>query len=201
MIESQHQGIIAGIDEVGRGPWAGPVVACSLIFLTPKMPKQLSGILDDSKAMTELRRQEAYEHLVNTPHLCHWAIGEACVSEIDKLNIYHATLLAMQRSFETLQIKADVALIDGNASPKLPCQTIPIIKGDSKSLTIAAASVVAKVHRDRYMRKLSEEYPQYQWHTNMGYGTKAHQDALKQHGPTRHHRQSFAPIKELFLAA
>ena len=199
-IEKQYQGIIAGIDEVGRGPWAGPVVACSLIFLKQTLPRGLKKVIDDSKKLTEKVRLEIYDILMNTPGLCHWGVGEASVDEIDEINIHQASLLAMERSFAALNLKVDMALIDGRSVPQIPCQTVPILQGDSKSVSIAAAAIIAKTHRDRYMTELSQQYPQYGWHTNAGYGTKEHQEALKVHGPTLHHRKSFAPIRELLAA-
>lgn len=200
-IEKQYQGIIAGIDEVGRGPWAGPVVACSLTFLKQNLPLDLKKVINDSKKLTEKARLKAYNILVDTPDLCHWAVGEASVEEVDELNIHQATLLAMKRSLLSLNLKVDIALVDGRFVPQVPCQAIPVIQGDSKSVSIAAASIIAKVHRDRYMTELSQHYPQYGWNTNAGYGTTVHQEALKVYGPTPHHRKSFAPIRNLLEGA
>lgn len=200
MHEKKYTGIVAGIDEVGRGPWAGPVVAASVIFHTYKLPKTLTQHINDSKKLTDKRRQEIYEALASS-ELCSYAIGQASVTEIDQLNVREATFLAMRRSFEAMNQPVDVALIDGNACPKLPCQTVPVIGGDGVSLTIAAASIMAKVYRDNLMAQLAKEHPEYGWENNAGYGTKQHQEALALHGITAHHRRSFAPIKQILDAA
>jgi ribonuclease HII len=198
--EKQYEGVIAGIDEVGRGSWAGPVVAACVVFHTLKLPRSLTKHIHDSKLLTEKRRLEVYKTLATYEH-CSYAIAQASPQEIDQINIREATFLAMKRSFEEIDQQIDVTLIDGNASPKLPCKTVAIIRGDQISLTIAAASIIAKVYRDQLMTDLGEEFPHYGWDTNAGYGTKKHQDALKSHGVTPHHRSSFAPIRELLKAA
>ncbi|MDD9912782.1 MAG: ribonuclease HII [Alphaproteobacteria bacterium] len=181
---------IAGVDEVGRGPWAGPVVACAVVL----NPLQLPEGIDDSKKLSAAKRESLYETLTQTTT---WALGEASVAEIDTYNIRNATFLAMQRALANLPQQTDYALVDGNALPQdIPCPAQTVIKGDGKSLSIAAASIIAKVTRDRLMGKLHEEYPHFGWHTNAGYGTKTHQEGLAQHGITPHHRTSFKPIKE-----
>jgi ribonuclease HII len=192
--ESQYSGVIAGIDEAGRGPWAGPVVAAAAIL----NPKQLPDGLDDSKKLTAAKRDKLYDFIINNAHT---AIGIASVEEIDSLNILAATMLAMQRALEALPLRADVALVDGNRAPKLACNTVTIVGGDALSVSIAAASIVAKVTRDRMMCVLAREHPGYGWEKNAGYGTRAHQDGLARHGITPHHRQSFAPIKALLSNA
>jgi ribonuclease HII len=183
--------IICGVDEVGRGPLAGPVVAASVI-LPFDFPDALCAQIRDSKKMSALAREKIYEPL--REH-CLFAIAEASVEEIDRLNILWATMLAMQRAVEQLETKIDVALIDGNRAPKLPCEAVPIIGGDDLSLSIAAASIIAKVYRDRLMKKLAEKFPLYGWDHNAGYGTSEHINALTLHGITECHRASFAPVR------
>jgi len=183
--------IICGIDEVGRGPLAGPVVAaCAILPLD--FPDELCAKIHDSKKMSAIAREKIFEPLKEH---CLYAIAEATVEEIDRLNILWATMLAMQRAVEQLDVKIDVALIDGNRAPKLPCEAVPIIGGDDISLSIAAASIIAKVTRDRLMKKLAEEFPFYGWDHNAGYGTSEHMEALSTHGVTVWHRNSFAPVR------
>lgn len=187
-----NTGIIAGVDEAGRGPWAGPVVASAVIIDINNIP---SGI-NDSKKLKSESREVLYKTIMQT---CHVGVGIASAEEIDDINILQATMLAMQRAVSNLPIAPGLALIDGNKTPKLPCNAIAIIKGDAKSISIAAASIIAKVTRDRIMRSLSEEFPEYGWHTNAGYGTKTHQDALAKHGITPHHRKSYKPVAALIV--
>lgn len=198
--ERQYTGVVAGIDEVGRGPWAGPVVAAAVIFHTYDLPESLSLHVHDSKQLTEKKRLSLYDLLTTSEH-CSYAISQASVEEIDQVNIKQATFLAMQRCLEGLNKHVDIALVDGNDTPKLPCKAIPIIGGDAVSLSIAAASIIAKVFRDQLMTDLGKQYPGYGWDTNSGYGTKQHQEGLRLYGVTPHHRQSFAPIRELLQAA
>lgn len=183
---------IAGIDEVGRGPLAGPVVAAAVI-----LPESfyLLGI-NDSKKLTEKKREEYYEKIIEHAIDFHVALVEPC--EIDDINIYEATKKAMLASINGLSINPDFLLVD---AVKLvsPYPQEAIIKGDAKSISIAAASIVAKVTRDRLMKKIAEEYPHYGFDQNMGYGTKEHLLALQVHGVTPHHRKSFAPIKDMLL--
>ncbi|MBP6985518.1 MAG: ribonuclease HII [Alphaproteobacteria bacterium] len=199
-MEMRHSGTVVGIDEVGRGPWAGPVVAACLFFHDYELPTDIALYLNDSKKMTALQREKIYDKLTNS-QICSYAIGQASVEEIDEHNIRQATFMAMERSFNLLNQKIDVALIDGNCAPKLPCQTIPIIKGDAISLSIAAASVIAKVYRDKFMQELSLSFPGYGWEKNAGYGTKKHQEGISLYGITPHHRKSFAPIRNALKAA
>lgn len=198
--ESLCQGNVAGIDEVGRGPWAGPVVAASLVFHQRDLPSSLMLHIHDSKKLTHKKRVEIYDILTQSD-FCSYGIGQASVEEIDQINIRQATFLAMQRSLSNLNTPVHMALVDGNALPKLPCPAKAIISGDQFSLSIAAASIIAKVFRDQMMVELSEQFPGYGWETNMGYGTKQHQDGLKIHGVNCHHRRSFAPIHEILKAA
>lgn len=199
-LEKGYNGIIAGIDEVGRGPWAGPVVAAAVVFTSQRLPKSLSDHLNDSKKLTEKKRNELYDVLIGYEK-CHLAVAEATVEEIDRINIVQATFLAMQRAVTALGISIDVALIDGHIVPDLSCTAIPVVCGDQTSLSIAAASIIAKVSRDKYMRELALEFPHYGWETNVGYGTKGHHEALRLHGISPHHRRSFAPVREIVEAA
>ena len=184
--------VICGVDEVGRGPLAGPVVAAAVI-LPLDFPDSLASQIRDSKKMSDIARERIFEPLKQH---CRYAIAEASVAEIDELNILWASMLAMQRAIECLNTSIDTALIDGTRSPKLTCASTPIVKGDDKSYSIAAASIIAKVHRDRFMQKLATEYPAYGWDHNAGYGTAEHLAAVTQHGVTPWHRSTFAPIRE-----
>lgn len=192
-IESEYNGIIVAIDEVGRGPWAGPVMAAAAIL----NPQNIPAGLNDSKKLSAAKREALYQSIMDAAQV---AIGVASVEEIEQLNILQATKLAMRRAYDGLGVDATIALIDGNQPPKLPCPTRCIVKGDSISLSIAAASIVAKVTRDRLMAELALQYPYYGWERNAGYGTKAHQDGLATHGLTPHHRKGFAPIRALIEA-
>ncbi len=192
--EAQYRGIIAGVDEAGRGSWAGPVVAAAVILDTTVVP---SG-LDDSKKLTAAKREALFEHILQASHT---GVGVSSVEEIDRLNIWGATKLAMRRAVEALPHRPDLALVDGKLAPELPCKAVPLIGGDSKSLSIAAASILAKVTRDRIMCQLATEYPGYGWEKNAGYGTALHQDALAKLGVTPHHRLTFKPIRALLAHA
>jgi len=186
--------IIAGVDEAGRGPWCGPVVAGAAILDPATLPDDLLKGLDDSKKLKAEKREALLERLHDHAVI---GVGQASVEEIDQMNILAATMLAMSRAVEDLGQPIDLALIDGNKTPNLDCQARAIVKGDGRSLSIAAASIVAKVTRDKIMEKLGEEYPGYGWENNAGYGTQQHQEALAQFGVTPHHRRSFAPIRKL----
>lgn len=183
--------VICGIDEVGRGPLAGPVVAAAVILPLDFSGEICAGIRD-SKQMSKKAREDICESLKK---FCFFAIAEASVEEIDRLNILWATMLAMQRAVEKLEIKIDVALVDGNRAPKLECTAVPIVEGDDKSLSIAAASIIAKVYRDDFMSKLAEKFPLYGWDHNAGYCTAEHVEALAHYGVTEWHRSSFAPVR------
>lgn len=183
--------VLIGIDEVGRGCLAGPVVAGAAIL--PELGPELKAVLEclnDSKLLDADLRDEL--SLVLTD-ICIHAIGEATVEEIDEINILQATYLAMRRALSQLNLgKESVILVDGNRPiPDCPHKQIQIVKGDSKSASIAAASVIAKVHRDRFMCQLSEEHPQYAWHSNKGYASKTHTDAILAHGISKWHRKTF----------
>ena len=191
--EEQYTGTVCGVDEVGRGCLAGPVVACAVVYDKDRLPPSILEILDDSKKLTKKKREALYPILIEN---CTYAIGVSSVEEIDSINILQASLLAMQKAVESLPVSVDTALIDGTMKPALQCQMQTIIKGDSISLCIAMASIIAKVYRDALMGELTKEYPYYDWQSNAGYGTRKHKEGLKQHGITSHHRKSFAPIKE-----
>lgn len=197
-IESKYDGLVGGVDEVGRGPWAGPVYAAVAIFLDP--PSLSSFFLKeikDSKKLTKAKRELIFEHLMELQSF-HYGIGMASVEEIDQLNILKATFLAMERAVQALPQKPAVLLIDGKYIPSFEgIQSFPVIAGDSLSLSIAAASILAKVTRDQVMEKLSQDHPYYGWENNAGYGTAEHQAGLKAYGVTPHHRRSYAPIKKI----
>ena len=187
-------GIVAGVDEVGRGPLAGPVVAAAVILDPKNLPRELDG-LDDSKVLSA----EARAHYVTVlRRVAIIGVGAASVGEIDRINILQASLLAMVRAVGRLGQCPDVALIDGNRAPKqLACRAVTLVKGDSISLSIAAASVIAKEIRDRAMVQLHRRYPGYGWDTNAGYPTATHRAALGRVGLTCHHRRSFAPCRAI----
>jgi ribonuclease HII len=180
--------IIVGIDEAGRGPLAGPVIAAAVI-LDPTKP--IDG-LNDSKKLSAKERERIFE-LIRKSALA-WSYAKATVAEIDHYNILQATLMAMQRAVNTLTVLPDIALIDGNKCPVLPCQTQAIIKGDQSEPVISAASIVAKVMRDRIMHLLDKKYPLYGFAKHKGYPTYEHLEMLRLHGPSRIHRRTFAPV-------
>jgi ribonuclease HII len=182
---------IAGVDEVGRGPLAGAVVAAAVI-LDPAKP--ING-LADSKKLTEKKRNTLFD-IIKRDALA-WALGRAEVDEIDSLNILHASMLAMQRAVEQLNPQAEFALIDGNRCPVLSCPSQAIVKGDMTEPCISAASIIAKVVRDREMAALESVYPGYGFSKHKGYPTKVHMEALQRLGPTQIHRRSFAPVAAL----
>lgn len=181
-------GLVCGIDEAGRGPLAGPVVAAAVI-LDPQKP--IAG-LNDSKRLSERKREQLAE-LVRE-HAIAWAVAEASVEEIDRLNILHATFLAMQRAVAALQVRPESALVDGNRCPKLDIPVEAVVKGDGKITSIAAASILAKTVRDHGMLELHARYPQYGFDRHMGYPTAAHFAALQTHGASPFHRRSFGPV-------
>lgn len=184
--------MIAGVDEVGRGPLAGPVVTAAVI-LSPDDP--YLGKYRDSKKVAEKKRLKLYHHI--RKHAVCYAVTMATVDEIDDLNILHATMLSMRRSVEALSSMPSKVLVDGNRIPDLAVPAEAIIGGDDSVQEIAAASIIAKVVRDRLMYWLDAKYPGYQFSKHKGYGTKVHMDALREHGPCIAHRKSFAPIAKL----
>lgn len=191
ILETELGGRVAGVDEAGRGPWAGPVVAAAAVIDPARVPQALLDRLDDSKKLSRKTREELFAALDG---LIDYGVGIAGPAEIDRINILQATFVAMQRAIEALPAPPDAALIDGNRAPDLPCPSQTVVKGDGRCLSIAAASIVAKVTRDRMMATLAERHPGYGWERNAGYGTAEHQAALEKLGVTEQHRHSFAPI-------
>lgn len=193
-LERELEGTVCGVDEAGCAPLAGPVVAAAVVLPRGAKPRQLRG-LTDSKLLRAAAREKFFEAIRG---LADVGVGMATVEEIDRLNIFHADMLAMKRAVESLRVRPDVALVDGRGKPPLACSVKTLVKGDRRSLSIAAASVIAKVVRDRLMHDLAERYPDYGWHTNVGYGTDVHYLGLLRKGPTEHHRRSFAPLTTIF---
>lgn len=183
---------VLGVDEAGRGPWAGPVVAAAVY-----LPEGFDIVgLDDSKKLTEKRRAALFDRVSALPH----GIGQASVAEIDTLNILAATLLAMRRAVDNFPQMADFVLVDGNRLPDWPYRSQALVKGDARCPSIAAASILAKVTRDRLMAALDLDFPGYGWAGNKGYGAKAHAEGLDRLGVTPHHRRSFAPVAKRLTA-
>ena len=178
---------VCGVDEVGRGPWAGPVVAAAVIL---DRDWGADGV-DDSKRLTAAARSRLRREIEAHAEI---GTGQASVSEIDRLNILNATLLAMRRAVAVLARAPECALVDGNRLPDLPCPAQAVTRGDARSLSIAAASIIAKVERDRLMVSLARDFPGYGWERNAGYGTPEHAAALERLGVSPHHRRSFAPV-------
>lgn len=185
---------VAGVDEAGRGPLAGPVSAAAVVLPAGYECE----FLDDSKKLTERRREKLYEELTGDPAV-RWSLAYAEVEEIERINILKATHLAMARAVRGLDRIPDFCLIDGLDVPDFPYLARGVVKGDAKSLSIAAASVIAKVSRDRLLRKYADEFPQYGFEKHKGYGTKGHLEALTRHGPCRIHRKTFQPVAQLTL--
>jgi ribonuclease HII len=183
--------LVAGIDEAGRGPLAGPVTAAAVI-----LPEGYHhDAVNDSKQLSESRREKVYEDLISDETVV-WAWGQVEAGEIDRINILRATHLAMARAVEALSIQPDIALVDGREVKGLPVPHRGVIKGDTLSLSIAAASIIAKVERDRMMVKYAARWPEYGFESHKGYGTKAHLEALNKHGPCEIHRCSFEPVAQ-----
>lgn len=196
--ENEYDGIVIGVDEVGRGPLAGPVVAAAVYIPPENRGHPVWRDVQDSKKISAIRRDILFSVIQGQ---CVYGIAEANVTEIDNINILQATFLAMRRAIEQMKLNNPYVLIDGNRLPKnWPWDSRAIVKGDSKSVSIAAASILAKVTRDRLMTELATTHPHYGWDNNAGYGTPEHLAALADHGPCVHHRQSFAPIKALKTA-
>ncbi len=198
-IEDKFSGAVCGIDEAGRGPWVGPVVAGAVIFLNRNVNSELLNNLNDSKKLSAKKREILFTLLQEEEkkgNVC-CGIGLASAQEIDELNILQATFLAMSRAAEKLSQKPTQALIDGNRLPaKFICPTSCYIGGDARSYSIAAASILAKVYRDNLLKDLAQKYPYYGFEKNAGYGTKEHIAGIKAHGLTPEHRRSYKPIKE-----
>ena len=192
-------GRVAGVDEAGRGPLAGPVLAAALVF-TRGVPRGMARLLDDSKKLTVARRHEAFAalQLARAAGRVEFAIAAASAAEIGRVNILQATYLAMQRAVGRLPSLPDVALVDGNRAPAMPCRTMCIVDGDALSLSIAGASILAKVMRDRAMARLCARWPVYGFSSHMGYASRAHRAALEAYGPCPHHRRGFAPVETAY---
>ena len=199
--------IVIGLDEAGRGPWAGPVVAGAAWLDPLRLPPDLLAALDDSKTLSAAARARLFEAMTaamsDDPASLRFATGHAEVEEIDALNILQASLLSMRRAGATLTdmlpTAPSVALVDGNRRPDLPCRVETVIKGDGRSLTVAAASIAAKVVRDREMDRLATAFPGYGWERNRGYGTAEHRAALADLGVTPQHRRTFRPVRECLV--
>ncbi|MBU6397050.1 MAG: ribonuclease HII [Rhodospirillales bacterium] len=189
--EAAIGGRVAGVDEVGRGPLAGPVLAAA-VMLPAKLPEGLALMLDDSKKLTPKKRAAAL--LVLRASGAEIGVGAASVREIYRLNILHASFLAMRRAIAALPATPDHVLVDGNKTPGIAIPCTALVGGDGLSLSIAAASIVAKEIRDRLMRQLDARYPQYGWARNAGYAAAIHREAIIAHGPTPHHRRGFGPL-------
>lgn len=185
-------GLICGIDEAGRGPWAGPVVAAAVVLNPGNIPPGLN----DSKKLSEARREALFPLIMAAAQV---GVGSASAQEIDAMNIVQATFLAMKRALAALPVRPDLALVDGNLAPPLSCRVRTVIGGDAKSLSISAASIVAKVTRDRLMVALDQKFPAYGFARHKGYGTAQHQAALAQFHPCTEHRRSFAPVAALTI--
>ena len=185
--EARNNGyhVVCGVDEAGRGPLAGPVFAAAVILPQNLM---IDG-LNDSKKLSEKKREILYDKIKNLALT--YAVAFATEHEIDEINILNTTFLAMKRAVAKLNLKPDIVLVDGNKSPELEISTQTIVKGDSLSASIAAASILAKVERDRLMKNLSKKYPEYNFEKHKGYGTKMHIDLIKKYGPCEIHRKSF----------
>lgn len=191
--ERAHGGVVAGVDEAGRGPLAGPVVAAAVILNPRRIPKGIA----DSKALSAPQREQLYAELTGRAQV---GVGQASVEEIDRINILRASHLAMARAVEALPASPELVLVDGNMAPDWSWRCETMIGGDATCLSIAAASIVAKVVRDRLMVELHAAHPEYDWASNMGYGTVTHRAALVRFGPTPHHRRSFRPVAEIISA-
>ena len=197
-IERGCEGVVCGVDEAGRGPLAGPVVAAAVVIDRRRFRGELRRVLDDSKQLSRELRESCHAALYGYARsgAVRIGVGAASVGEIDRINILRASLAAMRRAVAALGSAApDIALVDGNVAPPLTCAVRTVVKGDALSFSIAAASVVAKVTRDRIMRELGRRYPGYGWETNVGYSTAEHCEGIRRLGVTPHHRRSFEPVR------
>lgn len=197
--EDQYEGLVCGIDEAGRGPWVGNVVAGAVIVLDRNLPAELLDNLNDSKKLSKSKREYLYNLLrqAEKEGKVKIGIGEATPQEIDQYNILQATFMAMSRAVSKLGVQPQIALIDGNRTPKeFSCQSKAIVKGDARSYSISAASIMAKVWRDKELEVLAQKYPYYGFEHNAGYGTKDHIEGIKKYGLIPEHRKSYKPIKE-----
>ena len=191
-LEQGHPAPVVGVDEAGRGPLAGPVVAAAVILPAARVPRGI----DDSKKLCATARADLSKRLYKVALV---GVGMASVEEIDTINIFHATMLAMARAVEALGIAPGMVLVDGNARPKWAHACVTVVGGDALCLSIAAASIVAKHHRDGIMIAMDADHPGYGWARNKGYGSRDHRDALVRLGPTPHHRRSFRPVAQALL--
>ncbi|WP_043836646.1 ribonuclease HII [Muricoccus aerilatus] len=200
-LEAAHGGTVAGVDEAGRGPLAGPVLAAAVLFPVPP-PAALATLLDDSKRLDARRREAAHDALLEAAAagVALIGLGAASAAEIGRLNILRATHLAMARAIGRLAVRPALALVDGNAPPPLSCAVRCVVGGDGLSLSIAAASIMAKVVRDRAMARLDARWPGYGFARHAGYPTAAHREALARLGPSPHHRRGFSPVDQAVLA-
>lgn len=180
--------LVCGIDEAGRGPLAGPVFAAAVVL---PIDCEIPG-LNDSKKLTEKKRDELFDIIIKKAEA--YSVASASEKEIDEMNILSATFLAMKRAFDGLPVKPDMALIDGNRAPGVDAAETTVVKGDSKSMSIAAASILAKVSRDRYMLQIAELYPQYEFQKHKGYGTKLHYEKIREYGISEVHRKTFLKV-------
>ena len=198
-LEQEAGGLVAGLDEAGRGPLAGPVIAAAVVFLRP-CPAPLAALLDDSKRLKEAQRRHAALalHAAAREGVVALALGGASAAEIGRINILAASLLAMRRALLRLPVTPDLALVDGNRPPALPCQVRCVVGGDGLSLSIAAASILAKTLRDAGMARLDARWPAYGFAKHQGYPTAQHRAALLEHGPSPHHRRGFGPVEAAF---
>jgi len=197
-LEQSFEKTVIGVDEVGRGPLAGPVVSCACIFFDHSIPIEELQLIDDSKKLTSLKRYKALRLILKMKkeNKLNFRIGSASVEEIDKLNILNATILSMKRAILKLKIKKGTIIVDGNIKLKIGNLISKyFVNGDQLSISIATASIIAKIHRDKYMAKIGKNYPFFKWQSNAGYGTSEHINQIKIHGITPHHRKSFEPIK------
>ncbi|WP_431858414.1 ribonuclease HII [Azospirillum sp.] len=194
-LEYGPDAVVCGVDEVGRGPLAGPVMAAAVVLPPGGLPEAIAGRIHDSKKLTASKREELAPLI--REHALAVCVAEASVAEIDDINILQAALLAMRRAVEGLGITPTHALVDGNKAPALACAVRTVVKGDSRSLSIAAASIVAKVERDRVMMELHAQFPDFAWDRNAGYPSPAHLAALKRLGATPHHRTKFGPVSQV----
>lgn len=196
-LEKSFNQPVIGIDEAGRGPWAGPVVTAGVMFKTYEGLPDWVWQLNDSKKISSIKRRDLFEKIISSNVLLTFHVAVISVAAIDRLNILEATMEGMRECIEVLRTNQEIVLVDGNRKPIVQDWCCSVIKGDSTSLSIAAASILAKVYRDDLMTELAKCHPEYGWERNAGYGTPYHQSALKQYGITAHHRKSFAPIREL----
>ncbi len=196
-IERRCEGVVCGVDEAGRGPLAGPVVAAAVVIDRRWLRGELRRVLDDSKALSRELREACHAALLAGARggAVRIGVGAASAGEIDRINILRASLVAMARAVAALGVAPDIALVDGNVAPPVACTVKTVIKGDALSFSIAAASVVAKVTRDRIMRALARRYPGYGWESNVGYATAEHCSGIRRLGVTPHHRRSFEPVR------